>query len=89
MEKLSWLGSGGHVSPASHYCAFVQKFTFTQQHWLLPTLHCMPAASHAACNRSVIWLVRVNAFKARLDKFWQHQAVKFDFTADLIGTRNR
>ena len=25
----------------------------------------------------------VNAFKARLDKFWQHQAVKFDFTADL------
>ena len=31
----------------------------------------------------------VNAFKARLDKFWQHQLVKFDFTADLIGTGNR
>ena len=31
----------------------------------------------------------VNAFKARLDKFWQHQLVKFDFTADLTGTGNR
>jgi len=32
---------------------------------------------------------RVNAFKARLDKFWKHQSVKFDFTADLTGTGNR
>ena len=31
----------------------------------------------------------VNAFKARLDKFWKHQSVKFDFTADLTGTGNR
>jgi len=31
----------------------------------------------------------VNAFKARLDKIWFHQAVKFDFTADLTGTGNR
>ena len=30
-----------------------------------------------------------NAFKARLDKFWQHRLVKFDFTADLVGTGNR
>ena len=29
------------------------------------------------------------AFKARLDKFWQHQSMKFDFTADLTGTGNR
>jgi len=28
-------------------------------------------------------------FKARLDKFWQHQLVKFDFAADLMGTENR
>jgi len=28
-------------------------------------------------------------FKARLDKFWKHQSVKFDFTADLTGTGNR
>jgi len=27
----------------------------------------------------------VNAFKARLDKFWQHQAAKFDFAADLTN----
>ena len=35
--------------------------------------------------------VSVNAFKARLpvDKFWKHQSVKFDFTADLTGTGNR
>jgi len=31
----------------------------------------------------------VNAFKARLDKFWSHQAVKFDITADLTGIANR
>jgi len=27
--------------------------------------------------------------KARLDKFWSHQAVKFDFTADLTSMENR
>jgi len=26
---------------------------------------------------------------SRLDKFWQHQLVKFDFTDDLTGTGNR
>jgi len=30
-----------------------------------------------------------NAFKARLDKIWLHQAVKFDFMGDLAGTDNR
>ena len=30
-----------------------------------------------------------NEFKARLDKIWLHQAVKFDFVADLTGTGNR
>ena len=38
---------------------------------------------------SVVDACTVNAFKARLDKFWQHQSVKFDFTADLAGTGNR
>jgi len=38
---------------------------------------------------SVVDACTVNAFKARLDKFWQHQVVKFDFTADLTGTGNR
>ena len=31
----------------------------------------------------------VSAFKAWLDKFWQHQAVKVDFATDLTGTGNR
>jgi len=31
----------------------------------------------------------VNTFKAPLDKFWSHQVVKFDFTADVTGTGNR
>jgi len=31
----------------------------------------------------------VNTFKSRLDKFWLHQLVEFDFTADLTGTGNR
>ena len=38
---------------------------------------------------SVVDACTVNAFKERLDKFWHHQAVKFDFTADLTGTGNR
>jgi len=31
----------------------------------------------------------INAFEARLDKFWSQHAVKFDFTVDLTGTGNR
>ena len=38
---------------------------------------------------SVVDASTVNAFKARLDKFWSHQAVEYDFTADLTGTGNR
>ena len=38
---------------------------------------------------SVVDASTVNAYKARLDKLWSHQAVKFDFTADLTGTGNR
>ena len=37
---------------------------------------------------SVVDACTVNAFKARLHKFWQHQSVKFDFTAYLTGTGN-
>jgi len=38
---------------------------------------------------SVVDTCTVNVFKTRLDKFWQHQAVKFHFTGDLTGTENR
>jgi len=40
-------------------------------------------------SNSVVDASTVNAFKARLDKLWSHQAVKFDFTADLTGTGNQ
>ena len=38
---------------------------------------------------SVVDASSVNAFIAQLDKFWSHQTVKYDFTADLTGTGNR
>jgi len=38
---------------------------------------------------SVVNASTVTAFKARLYKFWSHQAVTFDFTADLTGIGNR
>ena len=31
----------------------------------------------------------VNQFKARLDKFWMHQDVLYDYTADLTGIGDR
>ena len=31
----------------------------------------------------------VNVFKARLDRFWMDQDIKYDFTADLTGTGDR
>jgi len=34
-----------------------------------------------------IWKDYINAFSARLDKIWLYQAVKFDFIADLTGTK--
>jgi len=39
---------------------------------------------------SVVDACTVNAFQIQLDKFWHHQAVKFDFTtANLTGTGNQ
>jgi len=48
-------------------------------------------------NWYIVWTIipevtiinNVNQFKARLDKFWMHQDVKFDFTADLTGIGDR
>ena len=31
----------------------------------------------------------VHLFKARLDRFWMNQDVKYDFTADLTGIGDR
>jgi len=34
-------------------------------------------------------LILYNLFKARLDRFWENQDVKYDFTADLTGIGDR
>jgi len=47
------------------------------------------SSAHNNYDKLSMLALAVNAFKARLDKFWQHQLVKFDFTADLTGTGNR
>jgi len=31
----------------------------------------------------------MNQFKARLDKFWSHQDILYDYTADLTGIGDR
>jgi len=49
---------------------------------------CIVNISNSLPN-SVVDANSVNAFKARLDKFWLHQEVMFDFTADLSGTGKR
>ena len=40
-------------------------------------------------SNSVVDAFTVNAFKARLNKFRQHQIVELDFRADPTSTRNR
>ena len=38
---------------------------------------------------TVVDVDTVKLFKSRLDKFWMHQEVKYDYTAELTGTGNR
>jgi len=52
-------------------------------HWCGTT----PVASDWS-NRRASGAAKIGAPR-RLDKFWQHQSVKFDFTTDLTLTRNR
>jgi len=37
----------------------------------------------------VVEVNTVNLFKARLDRFWANQDVKYNFTADLTGIGDR
>ena len=48
-----------------------------------PQLFCNSLPNH------VVDVNSVNVFKARLDRFWMDQDVKYDFTADLTGTGDR
>jgi len=52
-------------------------------------LYCVVNIWNSLLPNSIVDDCTVNAFKAHLDKFWQQQLVKFDFTADLTGTGNR
>jgi len=38
---------------------------------------------------SVVLSDTVNTFKSKLDKFWQHQPVIYDFKAEIQGTGSR
>jgi len=38
---------------------------------------------------SVVDVDTIYLFKARLDKFWMHQDIKYDFTANLTGIGDR
>jgi len=51
-----------------------------------------PAASGIclySLPNSVVDASTINTLKVQLDKLWMHQAVKYDFTADMTGTGNR
>jgi len=37
----------------------------------------------------VVDVSTINQFKARLDKFWLHQDILYDYTADLTGIGDR
>jgi len=37
----------------------------------------------------VVDVSTINQYKARLDKFWMHQDVLYDYTADLTGIGDR
>jgi len=37
---------------------------------------------------TVVDVDTVKLFKSRLDKFWMHQEVKYDYIAELTGTGN-
>jgi len=38
---------------------------------------------------AVVYVDSVDLFKSRLDNFWMFQDVKYDYTAELTGTRDR
>jgi len=39
--------------------------------------------------QTVVDVSTINQFKARLDKFWLHQDILYDYTADLTGIGDR
>ena len=40
-------------------------------------------------TKIVISAITTDTFKRRLDKFWQHQDILYDYKAELTGVGNR
>jgi len=57
--------------------------------YLISETACLIMTSLVACLIQLSILVLVMHLKLGYYRFWQHQAVKFDLTADLTGTGNR
>jgi len=58
--------------------------TFTMIYENIISLH-VSLIFGTVCQTTVVDVSTINQFKERLDKFWMHQDVLYDFTADLIG----
>ena len=57
----------------------LKKFSFTDR--IVNIWNSLP--------NTVVEVDTVDKLKLRLNKFWMHQDIKFDFTAELTGTRGR
>jgi len=96
MEPLLYGGYLGNVHFSyiphtfiPHYPSFCRKIRIKfSANYPLTTFCNLHSAKYPFPN-SVVDVCTVNAFKACLDKFLQHQALKFNFTAYLVGIGNR
>ena len=60
------------------HCNSGHLFTF-----IYLSIHLFSLADHVILSETI------NTFKSRLDKFWQHQDMIYDFQAELHGTGSR
>ena len=63
----------------AHFATFFRKYYFSAR-----TINIWNSLPNCFVDVSTI-----NQFKARLDKFWMHQDVLYDYTADLTGIGDR
>ena len=63
----------------AHFCHDLRKYYFSAR--IINIWNSLP--------NCVVDVSTINQFKARLDKFWMHQDVLYDYTADLTGIGDR
>jgi len=63
--------------------AYKMSSTVRPHTWLWPAVVMLVYSGHLLPNHVVV------SFKSRLDKFWQHQDVIYDFKAEIHGTGSR